>query len=55
MAEECSRPETIKTGRGGLVERATSPIHGGNVRRTVMRQGGRSNAELPLTVASPAR
>lgn len=42
--------ETIKLEGSQLLEKLKEIIHQGNVRRIVVRQGGRSVAEFPLTV-----
>ncbi len=42
--------ETIKVEGGELLDRVKKIVHEGNVRRIVIKQGGRSIAEFPLTI-----
>jgi hypothetical protein len=41
--------ESIKSEGANVVERLRQIIHEGNVRRVVVKQGGRTVAEFPLT------
>ena len=41
--------ESIKTEGGELMDRLRNLVHEGNVRRVVVKQGGRTVAEFPLT------
>jgi hypothetical protein len=41
--------ESIKTEGANVIERLKQLIHEGNVRRVVVKQGGRTVAEFPLT------
>ena len=41
--------ESIKTEGANVAERLKQLIHEGNVRRVVVKQGGRTVAEFPLT------
>ena len=42
--------ETIKVEGGQLLDCVKKIVHEGNVRRIIIKQGGRSVAEFPLTV-----
>jgi len=41
--------ESIKLDGGSIVDKVKELIHEGNVRRVVVKQGGRTIAEFPLT------
>ena len=42
--------ETIKVEGSELLDRVKKIVHEGNVRRIVIKQGGRTVAEFPLTI-----
>lgn len=50
MSEERSWSETINVDASQLLGKVQQLIREGNVRRIVVKQGGRSIAEFPLTV-----
>ena len=47
--EEQTWWETIKAEGGEILEKLRNLVHEGNIRRVVVKQGGRTIAEFPLT------